>query len=279
MPRNVTTPVGRLVQGDCFNPSTTDQQGAALVVKTGPNAGQPRADYFIAVAFAKTDPAWPAYYAELDAEARAAWPNLFPTPGGPCVIPTFAYKVIDGDGYDTLGKSNALKEGFAGHWIVRFSSGYAPKVVRPTAPGVWSEVTNPGELKRGYFVRVASSIKGNDNPQKPGLYLNYGLVEIVAHGAEIITGPSASDAFGAPAALPPGASPIPVAPVGMPPAPPAPPAPVAPPPAPPAPVAPPPPPPAPVRVMLPAAGGATYESFIAAGWTDETLIAHGKMQG
>lgn len=30
--------------------------------------------------------------------------------------------------------------------------------------------------------------------------------------------------------------------------------------------------------MLPAANGATYEQMIAAGWTDELLLAHGMMQ-
>ena len=34
----------------------------------------------------------------------------------------------------------------------------------------------------------------------------------------------------------------------------------------------------PTRVMLPAANGATYEQMIAAGWTDDTLRAHGMMQ-
>jgi hypothetical protein len=31
-------------------------------------------------------------------------------------------------------------------------------------------------------------------------------------------------------------------------------------------------------VMLPAAGGATYEAMLAAGWTDETMVANGMMQ-
>lgn len=35
--------------------------------------------------------------------------------------------------------------------------------------------------------------------------------------------------------------------------------------------------PAPVRHMLPAANGATYESLIAAGWTDDMLVAKGMM--
>lgn len=45
----------------------------------------------------------------------------------------------------------------------------------------------------------------------------------------------------------------------------------------PAPTAPAPPAPGPVHQMTEKAAGATYEAMIAAGWTDETLIAHGMM--
>ena len=121
-----TTPVGRLVQGSPFEPQTKDQKGNLRVVKSGPNAGQPSPQWFVAVAFAKTDPAWPAFYAILDAEARAGFPNLFPG-GGPCILPSFAWKIIDGDGFDTTGKPWSSREGFAGHWVVRFTSGFAPK--------------------------------------------------------------------------------------------------------------------------------------------------------
>jgi len=31
------------------------------------------------------------------------------------------------------------------------------------------------------------------------------------------------------------------------------------------------------KVMLPAAGGATYEQFVAQGWTDEAMISAGYM--
>lgn len=184
MSENFLSPVGRLVQGDVFEPQLKDQQGRPRVIQAGPNAGQPSPQYFIAVAFAKNDPAWPAFHAQLDAVARAAWPQLFPTPGGPCVLPTFANKIVDGDGFDTTGKPNRDKEGFAGHWIVRFTSGFAPKayVASPPGSGVYVEITNPAEIKRGYMVRVAGSIKSNDNAQKPGVYVNFTMVERSAFG-------------------------------------------------------------------------------------------------
>ena len=49
-PIRLTSPRGRFVQGDAFEPQTTDQQGAPLTIKTGPNAGQPTKRWFMAVA-------------------------------------------------------------------------------------------------------------------------------------------------------------------------------------------------------------------------------------
>lgn len=326
-----TTPVGRLVQGDCFEAQTKDQQGNLRVVKTGPNAGQPAPVYFIGVAFAKLVPnpqtgvleqnhEFNAFYALLDRVARTEWPALFPN-GGACVNPKFAMKLVDGDGVDQNGKSNADKEGHAGHWIIRFSSAYAPKTVRPAGGNVWETITDKTAIKRGYYVRVAGGVTGNDNAQNPGLYVNLDMVELAGYGPEIVSGPDAASAFGAPAALPPGATAAPTLPAGLPSpgapaaagAPAVPGAPAAGAPAVPgytgymgvpgatpgAPAAPlggpapnaaspslpvaPTPPSAPgatispSRAMTAAAGGLTYESFIAGGWTDEQLIANGYM--
>lgn len=304
-----TSPVGRFVQGDFFKAQDKDQQGAPRVVKTGPNAGQPDPQYFAAVAYRKDDPAWPAFYALLDAQARADFPHLFPVPGGPCVNPLFSMKVVDGDGLDTSGKSNATKDGFAGHWVVRFASRYAPKCFKQPDFAAHQQLQDPASIKRGYFVQINGSVVGNMNAQRPGIFVNLDMVNLVAYGPEIVSGPDAAEAFGAGAAVPAGASPLPVgampvgagpgaalapppgAPMVAAPLAPAPVAPVAPPlpaaaspvPASPAPpyagfMAPPPPAPAPAGpVMLPAANGATYEAMIAAGWTDATLVQHGMM--
>ena len=101
------TPVGRLVQGDCFEPQTKDQNGVPLTIKTGPNAGQPTQKYFVAVAFKKTDAEFAKLKAMFEATARAAFPQLFPTPGGPCVNLNFSWKIVDGDGLDQNGKPNS----------------------------------------------------------------------------------------------------------------------------------------------------------------------------
>lgn len=329
----ITSPVGRLVQGDLDTPQDKDASGAPRVIKTGPNAGQPNPQYFIAVAFAKTDPAWPPFWAALVTKAAEDFPNLFPQgPGGPCVHPSFAFKVIDGDGIDTAGKSWATREGFAGHWVVRFASSYPPRLFHAGRYAPHEQIQEKGAIKRGYFVRVNGTVEGNANPQKPGIYVNLDMVELSAYGPEIVSGPDASEAFaGGPGALPAGASAMPItppspgvgpaapaAPAMLPALPPpavaplpvagpgpavAPPLPVAASPVPaspaydgymagptpgpgvapvasPAPVAPTTPPlpiASPGRVMLPAAGGHSYESLIAAGWTDATLVQHGYM--
>lgn len=205
-----TTPVGRLVQGSLSQPQTTDQQGNLRVKKSGPNAGQPDPQYFIAVAFPKNDPQWPAFYAILDAQARADFPHLFPVPGGPCVNPAFSWKVIDGDGVDSTGKSNASKEGFAGCWVVRFSSAFAPKCFQQPNFAAHQQLPDPSVIKRGYYVQVNGTVDGNKNAQKPGIYVNLDMVNWVGSGPEIISGPDAGEAFGQGAPLPPGASAVPV---------------------------------------------------------------------
>ncbi len=325
-----TTPVMRFVQGDVDTAQDKDANGQLRVVKTGPNAGQPSPQYFVAGAIAKSDPAWPAFWAALCAKAAADFPNLFPQgPTGPCVHPSFAFKVIDGDSVDTSGKLWSTREGFAGHWVVRFGSGYAPRCFHAGRYAANEQIQEKGAIKRGYFIRISGTVEGNNNAQKPGLYLNLDMVELAAYGPEIVSGPDAGEAFGGgPAALPagatmtpptptagpgpgapplpgatapvvpvapvagPGTSPPPIAGPGAPPAydgymggnatlPPAPGAPVAalpattpaalpPPVAPLAPIASPSSP-----VMLPAAGQTPYAAYIAAGWTDDTLRAHG----
>lgn len=297
-----TSPVGRLVQGDVFTGSDKDQQGNPRVVKTGPNVGTPQVQWFAGVAFAKNDPAWPAFYALLYGVAATAWPQYFPQGvNGACTNPKFAFKIIDGDGHDEKGQPWNTREGFAGHWVVRFTNGFPPKVVRHMGGGTYVEVTNPKEMKRGDYVQMSGNIVTNGNQQNPGVYVNFNLVNLVGFGQEIQSGPDAAQAFGSTsAALPPGASPIPLAPAAAPPpgaappplpaqAPPGMPAPAAAPPPipgagappypgymatpggpPPAPAAPPPAPP-PARQMTAAAGGVTYEAFIQQGWTEDQM--------
>lgn len=287
MSNEFLSPVGRLVQGDAFEPQTKDSQGAPLTVKTGPNAGQPTQKYFAGVAFAKNDPAWPAFQAQIMAVGRAAFPQFFDAAGN-CTHPSFAWKIIDGDvGFDQNGRANNSKEGFPGHYVVRFTSSYPPKCFYAGRYQPHEQIQDKMAIRRGYYVRIAGTVEGNGNMQKPGVYMNLNMIELVAQGKEITSGPDAASVFGkAPAAaLPPGAIPLPgqtvaapATPAMMAPAAPAPSVPVAPNPA----FTAPPPPAVPAVPagprMTAKANGATRESFIAQGWTDDLLRQHGYME-
>lgn len=291
-----TSPVGRLVQGDVDEPQTKDSTGALRVVKSGPNAGQPSPQYYMGVAFPKADPQgeFSAFYGALVQKAAQDFPTLFPNAHAgdyTCLRPDFAFKVIDGDSpaVNQAGRAWNTIEGFAGNWVVRFSSGFPPRIFDAGRYGPADQISEKGFIKRGYWVRVSGTIEGNGNLQKPGMYINVDMVErsaICSPDQLITSGPDAGQAFqGGPAALPAGAIPSSAAPPaagnGAPAAPPLPgagsPA-AASPAAPPPPAAPAPAAPPAGRVMLPAANGATYEALIAAGWTDDTLVQHGMMQ-
>lgn len=205
----ILTPVGRIVAGDVWKGNDKDAEGRPLVVKTGPNAGQPRLSYYIGLAIAKNDPAWPALWATIDQVAKAQFPHLFDA-SGQCINPQFAFKVTDGDSNipNTKGKKPCEREGYPGHWILNFSNGFAPDVY--TAGGK-EVLTDPNTVKRGYYVRIYGDIDGNGSAQQPGIYLNHSLVELAGYGEEIQSGPDGSVFAETAAQLPAGASATPLA--------------------------------------------------------------------
>jgi hypothetical protein len=296
---NITSPVGRIVAGSLYEPQTTDGDGNPRVIKNGPNAGQPNPSYFFAVAIPKNPGETHWSQTEWGQKIWGVGHTAFPQAAQ---SPAFAWKVEDGDSQipNTKGKRPCENEGFLGHWVIKLSSGFAPKIYQE-GKGAWDQITTPGFVKPGYYVQVAFTVRGNGSQQKPGVYLNHNMVAFRAFGAEISFGPDVSAAgFGA-APLPAGASltplaataPLPAPPVAahMPPpaVPVAAPAPaVALPPVVPntqfanvAAIAPPPAPPVapeiPVRQMTAAANGITYEQYKASGWTDDQLVANGLM--
>lgn len=208
MKQEFLTPVGRLVQGDPFEAQTKNMQGQPLMTQSG----QPTQRYFIAVAFRKDDPAFAAFWQQLEAIGRASFPALgqIPPPWDPRC--RFSWKVMDGDGVDDNGKLNANKEGFAGHWVVKFSSSFAPRCFHAGHYAPHEQIQDPKLIKRGYYVRVAGTMEGNGNAQKPGVYVNLGMVELAGQGQEIVSGPDASAVFGGTPVgqLPAGASPLPM---------------------------------------------------------------------
>ena len=205
---NITSPVGRIVMGSLYDPSTTDAEGKPLVVKTGPNAGQPRVNYFFALAIPKgAEPHWAhtPWGQQIWNVGNQAFPNAAQSPA-------FAWKIEDGDSQipNKKGRKPCDNEGWRGHWILKFSGGFAPKVYQQEGAG-YVQVTQKDFCKPGFFVEVAFSVEGNGSQSQPGVYLNHSMVCFRAYGQEITFGPDvASAGFGA-APLPAGASMIPPA--------------------------------------------------------------------
>jgi hypothetical protein len=266
----ILTPVGRLVMGDCSKPQTKDADGNPLLYKSGASIGQPRVNYYVGVAVPKTDPTYGVMYNKIYNEAKISHPNLFDASGN-CINPKFAFKIIDGDSQipNEKGKKPCDREGFPGHWILNFSNGFAPKCYI-NENGAYAEIPDPSAIiKRGYYVQVYGTVKGNGNTSKPGVYLNHSMILFCGHGEEIISGPDVNAVFGTtPSALPQGASATPLAPQ----IPLATPGSIA-----PAPdfLVPPTPAPAPAVPVTYLVNGVTYsvEQLKAAKWTDEQIAA------
>ncbi len=213
MKTEILTPVGRLVSGDCFDPQTKDAENNPLIIKTGPNAGKPRVNYYLGLAIAKSEPGYQALSEVIMNEARTGFPQLFDAQGN-CTNPAFSFKITDGDSTipNSKGKKPCDNVGYPGHWVLHFSGSYAPKCCRMNN-GVAEDIIDPLMLKRGYYIRIYGSVASNGSTQQPGIYLNHSRVELVGYGQEIASGVSAAVAFAGPAAvLPAGASATPVAP-------------------------------------------------------------------
>lgn len=200
---NITSPVGRIVMGSLYNPSTMDAEGKPLVVKTGPNAGQPRVNYFFALAIPKgPEPHWAhtPWGQQIWNVGNQAFPNAAQSPA-------FAWKIEDGDSQipNKKGRKPVENEGWRGHWILKFSGGFAPKVYQQEGDG-YVQVMQKDFCKPGYFVEVAFSVDGNGSQSQPGVYLNHSMVCFRAYGPEISFGPDVASAGFGQSALPAGAS-------------------------------------------------------------------------
>ena len=257
----LTTPVSRLVAGDLVKPRVKDAEGNPLIVKSGPRTGQPREEFFIALAMPKSNPETAAFIEQIRAIGKAAFPmqsEHF----------TFAWKLTDGDSdiLNSKGIAPCTREGYPGHWVLSCSGGFAPTL--------YDDATRPATADlfyRGCYLRASVSVSGNGSQQRPGLFIGATMVQFCGHGEKISTGLDAAQIFAAPIQLPPGASATPLAPAS--PLPPAPAAPVAPPP----PIAAPPPPPVAVAVRYNIGGQIFDEAdLLAKGWTREQLAAFPK---
>lgn len=199
-----TSPVGRLVAGDLWTARTEDFQGNPLTVKTGPNQGQPRQEYFVGLAIPKNHPEWPAFHALIVQAARQGFPNLFDAAGN-CQRSDFAFKVTDGDS-TVMNRNNSRpcdKEGYPGNWVVSMSTSLGIKVVDQSLKPILPETK---AVKRGDYIRIAGSIAPNGNATNPGVFINPSFAQFSHQGDEIVSGPDAATVFGA--------NPLPSAPAG-----------------------------------------------------------------
>ena len=294
------TPVGRIVQGSVYIPKTKDGEGKLLVYKTGDKIGQPRVDYYIALAVPKgPEKHWAEtpWGSKIWAVAHKGFSQA------QCTKPDFAWKITDGDSLEPNSKGTvpAKCEGFARSWILKFSGSQAPTLLRLNKMNKTETLIDKDGIMPGYWVEIACNVTDNESQQRPGVFLNHNMICLRAPDDIIHTGVDPdSVGFGA-APLPPGVTVVPTKPVMASPeqAVPAVPLLVMPyfpnlnpeqavPAVPPhpgilnqAPPPPPPPPPAPVvqrqRIMTALAQGITYEQYITNGWNDTQLIQNGYM--
>lgn len=288
---NITFPPGRMVGGNLYEPQTTDAEGKPLIVKNGPNTGQSRVDFYFALAIKKNgERHWSEtpWGAKIWALGHACFPAMS---SNPTLAAGFAWKITDGDD-QRPNKKNVRpcdREGYPGHWVLSFGGGYAPQLYA-LLPG--AAKATPFDQKDGIqpgdFIEVAGSVSYNKSTQNPGVFVNHDMVCLRGYHPDgrIVLGRSVEEAgfgqavAGNVSAVPTGAA-LPPPPAAAAPAPaPAPPAPAA---VAPPPVVTPPPPVAPnpgflnppAKAMTDKAKGATYQSFVDAGWSDEAMIREG----
>ena len=278
-----TIPAGRYVSGSHNVAKTKDHKGNPLIIKKGPDMGKPTQKFDFGVAIPKikgVDWKQTDWGQKIVAAATKAWPN------GQFNLPTFSWKIEDGDSTvpNTKMKRPCDREGYPGHWVIYFSSSKAPQCVNSNG----SAQVDPNSIKRGDWVQVSGSTKGNGDTDKPGMFINHHFLSFQWAGDPIVSGPDPSTLGFGTTPAPAGASTQPTGNFTAP-APAAPSAPVqqfAPPPAAPAAPAAPVPvvphtailtPPAPPAgpVMTAKANGMKYEDFIKQGWNDALLKEHG----
>lgn len=204
-----TSPIGRIVQGNGLvgNPQTNDNTNTP---KLGKN-GEQLVNWYVSVAFDKANPKTGEMIAAIYTESARLFPALFPygyqpaaradtqppINAGGCIRNDFAYKLVDGDGYDANGKAHALKEGWKGCWILKISTyAGAMRIVNGLSNNspIGEVGVGPNHIKTGDFVVCCLDISSNgwkgDAQSKPGIYMNPDLLQLVGYGDAIISGPN-----------------------------------------------------------------------------------------
>lgn len=183
-PVEVTFPTGRMVEGSLYELNERKDKKTNQP-KIGRD-GLPIKQCYFALAIAKVPgQAWHAteWGQKLLQVGAAAFPNFYQHP-------SFAWKVIDGDSPTSSQPGAAApnsKEGWPGHWVIKFSSGFAPSVFTRGSDGKPVEMTQKDAVNPGDYIQVAGTIAGNDSTDSPGIYVNHRMVMVQGYGARIRT--------------------------------------------------------------------------------------------
>lgn len=266
------TPVGRLVGGSLYDGQTTNAEGQPLTIRHGVNAGQPRKEYFFALAVPKASE---THWSQTEWGVKIWKAGNDGFPNGAFKSPTFAWKVQDGDSVtpNRAGRRNCDREGYPGNWILHFNSGFASSIYNEDGT---RQIAEENAVNLGDYIQVYGNVSDNGSQQQPGIYLNHQMVAFRGYGQRIILGVDPKSVGFGKAPLPSGATSIPQGHTFNPPItdltkeqeadlipispyneildPPK------------------------TKIMLPLAKGIPYEKYIAQGWTDELLIQHGYMR-
>ena len=219
----ITSPVGRIVQGDVYRGNANDQDGKPNIFKSGSQMGQPYNNYFIALAVPKSIDQPTNTYVPWENEpwgqqimqvARTTNPGSFdPTTGLLLAGRPMAYKVNDGDSNipNQNQKRPCDQEGFPGCWILSFShNGNAGPRTSHMVNGAPVELTEQ-IIKRGHYAEIRAYLSGNADHRNPGVFFEQTIVNHRGYGEEIFGGPDiASSGFGQ-SPVPVGASEMPLA--------------------------------------------------------------------
>lgn len=224
--QEILFPVGRLVSGHPMEPQAVkDKHGNQKVGKDE----KPLFQYYIGVAIPKGSE---QHWNQTEWGARVVQAATDPVDGynsGETRHPSFSWKITDGDSDIPNKKGNVPREqeGWAGHWVVHFSTMIAYGCYHVGRYEPQQAIQRKDEIKRGDYCRVYCSVKGNKPSETPGVYMNPSLFELSRAGIALeskASGPSAAAAFGASApVLPVGAqvdtsvaAPAPTAPAAQP---------------------------------------------------------------
>lgn len=199
--QEVLFPPGRFVWGDLYTPQDKDAEGKPMVIKSGPNAGQPTSKYNFGVAIPKGgEQHW----------AQTQWGQILWIAGHAGLATAgqlgdqFAWKVKDGDdarpGRIRNGKPTPApkdRKGYPGHWVVSLSTQFPCQLF--TVLGVQKPVPfeQAGAINPGDYIQVYGTADYNGAANNPGLFISPSVAVLCGYGERITTGVDVSQiAFG-----------------------------------------------------------------------------------